>query len=55
MKKKESALFFSYLRAHILQVAFLLLCSAIFAVILYLYDLPADPVLYAALLCEQNQ
>lgn len=51
MKKKESALFFSYLRAHILQIAFLLLCSAIFAVILYLYDLPADPVLYAALLC----
>lgn len=51
MKKKESALFFSYLCAHILQIAFLLLCSAIFAVILYLYDLPADPVLYAALLC----
>ena len=45
MKKKESALFFSYLRAHILQIAFLLLCFAIFAVILYLYDLPADPVL----------
>lgn len=51
MKKKESALFFSYLCAHILQIAFLLLCFAIFAVILYLYDLPADPVLYAALLC----
>lgn len=51
MKKKESALFFSYLCAHILQIAFLLLCSAIFAVILYLYDLPADPVLYEALLC----
>lgn len=51
MKKKESALLFSYLRAHILQIAFLLLCFAIFAVILYLYDLPADPVLYAALLC----
>lgn len=51
MKKKESALFFSYLCAHILQIAFLLLCLAIFAVILYLYDLPADPVLYAALLC----
>ena len=51
MKKKESALFFSYLRAHILQIAFLLLCFAIFAVILYLYNLPADPVLYAALLC----
>lgn len=48
MKKKESALFFSYLRAHILQIAFLLLCSAIFAVILYLYDLPADPVLRGA-------
>ena len=43
MKKKESALFFSYLCAHILQIAFLLLCFAIFAVILYLYDLPADP------------
>ena len=42
MKKKESALFFSYLCAHILQIAFLLLCFAIFAVILYLYDLPAD-------------
>ena len=55
MKKKESALFFSYLCAHILQIAFLLLCFAIFAVILYLYDLPADPALYAALLCEQNQ
>ena len=41
MKKKESALFFSYLCAHILQIAFLLLCFAIFAVILYLYDLPA--------------
>lgn len=51
MKKKESMLFFSYLCAHILQIAFLLLCFAIFAVILYLYDLPADPVLYAALLC----
>ena len=51
MKKKESALFFSYLCAHILQIAFLLLCFAIFAVILYLYDLPVDPVLYAALLC----
>lgn len=51
MKKKESALFFSYLRAHILQIAFLLLCFAIFAVILYLYNLPADPVLHAALLC----
>lgn len=38
MKKKESALFFSYLCAHILQIAFLLLCFAIFAVILYLYD-----------------
>ena len=34
MKKKESALFFSYLCAHILQIAFLLLCFAIFAVIL---------------------
>lgn len=34
-----------------MQIAFLLLCFAIFAVILYLYDLPADPVLYAALLC----
>ena len=33
MKKKESALFFSYLCAHILQIAFLLLCFAIFAVI----------------------
>ena len=53
MKKKESALFFSYLCAHILQIAFLLLCFAIFAVILYLYDLPADPVLYAALLCTK--
>ena len=52
MKKKESALFFSYLCAHILQIAFLLLCFAIFAVILYLYDLPADPVLYAALLAR---
>ena len=51
MKKKESALFFSYLCAHILQIAFLLLCFTIFAVILYLYDLHADPVLYAALLC----
>mgnify|MGYP000718402228 FL=1 len=50
-EEKESALFFSYLCAHILQIAFLLLCFAIFAVILYLYDLPADPVLYAALLC----
>lgn len=36
MKKKESALFFSYLCAHILQIAFLLLCFAIFAVILYI-------------------
>lgn len=43
MKKKESALFFSYLCAHILQIAFLLLCFAIFAVILYLYDLPPIP------------
>ena len=51
MKKKEGALFFSYLRAHILPFLFLLLCSAIFAVILFLYDLPADPVLYAVLLC----
>lgn len=51
MKKKEGALFFFYLRAHSLQLAFLLLCSAIFAVILFLSDLPAEPVLYAALLC----
>lgn len=54
MKKKESALFFSYLCAHILQIAFLLLCFAIFAVILYLYDLPADPVLYARLNSTSN-
>ena len=49
-EKRKRAVFLIPMRTHFADRVFAaVLCH--FAVILYLYDLPADPVLYAALLC----
>lgn len=44
-------LILSYFRKHWQGPVLFLLCAAICAVVFYLYDLPAESVLYAAALC----
>ena len=51
MKKKEWQILLSYIRAHIGVALFLAGSAAVFAVVLFLSGLPAEPVRYAALLC----
>lgn len=51
MKKKEWQILLSYIRAHIGVALFLAGSAAVFAVVLVLSGLPAEPVRYAALLC----
>ena len=51
MKKKEWQILLSYFRAHIGVALFLAGSAAVFAVVLFLSGLPAEPVRYAALLC----
>lgn len=51
MKKKERQILLSYIRAHIGVALFLAGSAAVFAVVLFLSGLPAEPVRYAALLC----
>lgn len=51
MKKKEWQILLSYIRAHIGVALFLAGSAAMFAVVLFLSGLPAEPVRYAALLC----
>ena len=51
MKKKGWQILLSYIRAHIGVALFLAGSAAVFAVVLFLSGLPAEPVRYAALLC----
>lgn len=51
MKKKEWQILLSYIRARIGVALFLAGSAAVFAVVLFLSGLPAEPVRYAALLC----
>lgn len=51
MKKKEWQILLSYIRVHIGVALFLAGSAAVFAVVLFLSGLPAEPVRYAALLC----
>ena len=51
MKKKEWQILLSYIRAHVGVALFLAGSAAVFAVVLFLSGLPAEPVRYAALLC----
>ena len=51
MKKKEWQILLSYIRAHIGVALFLAGSAAVFAVVLFLSGLPAEPMRYAALLC----
>lgn len=51
MKKKDWQILLSYIRAHIGVALFLAGSAAVFAVVLFLSGLPAEPVRYAALLC----
>ncbi len=44
-------LFFSYLKYHRKSIVLFIILSVIFSIVIYLYDLPLKPVIYAVILC----